>query len=155
MLEEKLVELLKEKGYFISTAESCTGGLIAATIINVAGASDVYKEGFITYANEAKRKYLGVKESTLNQFGAVSQETVLEMAEGCAKQTGAEVTVVTSGVAGPGGGTEELPVGSVWFCCYYNGTMRTEKQIFSGNRAAVRNKATEYAIKFVLDTIKD
>ena len=83
-MEEELVKVLKEKGLVISTAESCTGGLVAATIIDVPGASEVYREGFITYANEAKIKYLKVKKETLDEVGAVSEETVREMAQGCA-----------------------------------------------------------------------
>lgn len=155
MNEEKLVNLLMEKKLIISTAESCTGGLVAAQIINVAGSSAVYKEGFITYANEAKMKYLGVAAGTLEQFGAVSRETVVEMAKGCVKRTGADVSVVTSGVAGPGGGTADKPVGLVWFACFYRGKTEVRKKIFQGDRQAVRKAAAEYAIKFTLDTIEN
>ena len=153
-MEKELVKILKEKGLVISTAESCTGGLVAATIIDVPGASDVYREGFITYANEAKIKYLKVKKETLDEVGAVSEETVREMAKGCADETGADVTVVTSGIAGPGGGTVEKPVGTVWFACFYDGNVTAVKKIFSGNRFEIRKAAADYAIKFVLDIIK-
>lgn len=155
MYEEKLVELLTEKKLKISTAESCTGGLVAAEIINAAGASEVYSEGFITYADEAKMKYLGVKESTLKTYGAVSSQTVYEMAKGCAERTGADVTVVTSGVAGPAGGTEETPVGLVWFACFYKGEVIVKKERFSGDRMEVRTAAADYAVKLVLDVIKN
>lgn len=155
MYEEKLVNKLIEKNLTISTAESCTGGMIASEIINVAGASSVYAEGFITYANEAKMKYLGVKGETLEKYGAVSSETVYEMAEGCARNTGADVTVVTSGIAGPGGGTAEKPVGLVYFACFYQGNVAVRKEVFPGNRMEVRKAAADYAIKFVLDIIEN
>ncbi len=154
MYAEKLVNLLIEKKLKISTAESCTGGLVAAEIIRTAGASAVYSEGFITYADEAKMKYLGVKKSTLEAYGAVSRQTVYEMAQGCAEQTKADVTVVTSGVAGPAGGTEETPVGLVWFACFYKGKVTIKKELFSGNRTEIRTAAADYAVKLVLDVIK-
>ena len=155
MYEERLVELLTEKKLIISTAESCTGGMVASEIINVAGASEVYSEGFITYSNKAKIKYLGVKKDTLDKYGAVSSQTVYEMAEGCAANTGADITVVTSGFAGPAGGTEEMPVGLVYFACFYQGKVTVKKQIFSGDRMEVRKAASEYAIKFALDIIEN
>lgn len=155
MYEERLVELLTKKKLIISTAESCTGGMVASEIINVAGASEVYSEGFITYSNKAKMKYLGVKKDTLDKYGAVSSQTVYEMAEGCAVNTGADITVVTSGFAGPAGGTEKMPVGLVYFACFYQGKVTVEKQIFSGDRMEVRRAASEYAIKFALDIIKN
>lgn len=154
MCEEELVRLLGEKRWILSSAESCTGGMIAAAVINVSGASDVYREGFITYANEAKEKYLNVRHETIETYGVVSEETVREMALGCAKVTGADVTIVTSGIAGPGGGTAEKPVGLVWFACYFQGEVFTKMHIFSGNRLEVRTKATEFALLFALDIIK-
>lgn len=154
MYEEELVNLLIEKKMKISTAESCTGGLVAAELIRTAGASAVYSEGFITYADEAKMKYLGVKKSTLKEYGAVSRQTVYEMAQGCAEQTGADVTVVTSGVAGPTGGTEETPVGLVWFACFYKNEIMVKQKLFSGDRTEIRTAAADYAIKLVLNVIK-
>lgn len=154
-MEEELVEMLMGKGLVISTAESCTGGMVASKIINVSGVSQVYREGFITYANEAKMKYLGVRAETLEISGAVSEETVREMAAGCAANTGADVTIVTSGIAGPEGGTEEKPVGLVYFACYYNEKIVVKREIFKGSRMEVREQATEYVIKLALDTIKD
>jgi len=155
MYEEELVALLIEKKLKISTAESCTGGLVAGKIINAAGASAVYSEGFITYADEAKIKYLGVKKSTLETYGAVSRQTVYEMAQGCAEQSSADVTVVTSGVAGPAGGTKETPVGLVWFACFYNGEVIVKKEIFPGSRMEIRTAAADYAVKLVLNVIKN
>lgn len=154
MYEEELVRVLREKKWIISSAESCTGGMIASAIVNVAGASEVFKESFVTYANEAKEKYLNVRCETIETYGVVSEETVREMAEGCARATGADVTIVTSGVAGPGGGTAETPVGMVWFACYCRGNVYAKKQIFEGTRYEVRSKATDFALLFTLDIIE-
>lgn len=105
--EEKLVRLLAKKQMTITTAESCTGGLIAGTIVNVAGASDVLNEGYVTYSNEAKQRLVHVKAETLERFGAVSEETAREMAAGAAKAAGSDVAISATGIAGPGGGTKE------------------------------------------------
>ncbi|MBR6159030.1 MAG: nicotinamide-nucleotide amidohydrolase family protein, partial [Lachnospiraceae bacterium] len=110
-VEEIAVKLLAGCGYTVSTAESCTGGLVAGCIMNVPGASDVYNAGFITYSNEAKIKYLGVKRETLDKYGAVSEQTAREMAAGTAAAAEADVGLSTTGIAGPGGGTDEKPVG--------------------------------------------
>ena len=154
MVEEKLVQLLTEKKLKISTAESCTGGLIAAAIVNVPGASEVFEEGFVTYSNDAKSRHLGVKKQTLDQYGAVSEETVSEMAEGCAKRTGADITIVSSGIAGPGGGTEDKPVGLVYIAFYYKGKVYVFKNIFSGDREQVRRQAVAKAINNAVDIIQ-
>ena len=112
-LEEQLVNKLIENNLHISCAESCTGGLVASRIVNVANASKVFDASFVTYANEAKIKYLGVSPETIVKYGVVSEEVVLEMAAGVAKETGAQVGIAVSGIAGPGGGTEKKPVGMV------------------------------------------
>ncbi len=153
-MEEQLVNFLIEKGMTISTAESCTGGLIAGTIINVSGASAVFNEGFVTYSNEAKIKYLNVNESTLESFGAVSKETVIEMAKGCAKAANSRVSIVSSGIAGPDGGTKEKPVGLVYIACYVDGGIKVLKNVFIGNRQQVRNQAVNVAIELAIDMIK-
>ncbi len=111
---EKLVDILKEKGLFISSAESCTGGLFSAFITEVPGASDVFCETIVTYSNEAKMRELGVKAETLDSVGAVSEETAREMADGIRRRTGADIGVGITGIAGPGGGTPEKPVGTVY-----------------------------------------
>ena len=105
----EIVNLLAEKGLKVSTAESCTGGLLAGTIVNVPGASNVFGAGFITYSNDAKRKYLGVGKKTLKKYGAVSRECAKEMAKGVAKEAKADIGIATTGIAGPGGGTDEKP----------------------------------------------
>ena len=152
---EKLVQSLAEMGLTISTAESCTGGMVASTIIDVPGASDVYNEGFITYSNDAKMKYLNVSEEILENHGAVSEETVREMALGCRKATGSDVAVVTSGVAGPGGGTVEKPVGLVYIGCAYKDIVEVKAFRFEGDRTSVRKQATEEAIRMAMELIEN
>ncbi len=153
-MEEILVEKLIELGFTISTAESCTGGLVAATIVNVSGASSVFNEGFITYSNEAKQKHLNVKEDTLLKHGAVSEETVREMLIGCADNAKSDVAIATSGIAGPGGGTKEKPVGLVYIGCYVKGEIKVTKNIFSGDRTKVREQSVNKAIELAVDMLK-
>ena len=120
-LEEVVVDLLAERKLHVTTAESCTGGLIAGTLVNVAGASDVLNEGYVTYSNEAKERLIHVSHETLETYGAVSEQTAHEMAEGAAKAANADAALSATGIAGPGGGTEEKPVGLVYIGCYLNG----------------------------------
>ena len=148
-LEEKIIQKLQEKGYTLTTAESCTGGLLAGKILNVSGASAVYNEGHITYSNEAKERLLGVKQDTLQQFGAVSKETAAEMAKGAALSAKADVGLSTTGIAGPTGGTPEKPVGLVYVGCYYNGEVTVEECRFTGNREQNRNAAVEAALQLL------
>lgn len=153
-MEEELVEILTKKQYKITTAESCTGGLVAATIVNVSGASEVFQAGFVTYANEAKEKELGVKSETLQTYGAVSEKTAKEMAIGCASHAKAQVGISTTGIAGPGGGTAEKPVGLVYIGCAVRSNVYVEKNVFSGDRQQVRRQAADRAIGFALESIK-
>ena len=153
-MEEELVEILTKKQYKITTAESCTGGLVAATIVNVSGASEVFQAGFVTYANEAKEKELGVKSETLQTYGAVSEKTAKEMAIGCAAHAKAQVGISTTGIAGPGGGTTEKPVGLVYIGCAVRSNVYVEKNVFSGDRQQVRRQAADRAIGFALECIK-
>lgn len=153
-MEEELVEILTKKQYKITTAESCTGGLVAATIVNVSGASEVFQAGFVTYANEAKEKELGVKSETLQTYGAVSEKTAKEMAIGCAAHAKAQVGISTTGIAGPGGGTAEKPVGLVYIGCAVRSNVYVEKNVFSGDRQQVRKQAADRAIGFALECIK-
>ena len=148
-IEERVIALLKEKKYVISAAESCTGGLFLATLINVSGASDVIKEGFVTYAEEAKVKRLGVKSDTLATYTAVSEQTAKEMAEGLQVVTGADVAVSITGLAGPGGGTEEIPVGTVFVGCCCKEHVTVKKLQLQGDRFTIRQKAVEEALFLV------
>lgn len=150
-LEEQLVNKLIEKNWHIACAESCTGGLVASRIVNVANASRVLDVSFITYANEAKIKYLQVSPDTIEQHGVVSEEVVREMAAGVAKAAAAEVGIGISGIAGPSGGTDKKPVGMVCFGFYINGTITTRTMQFSApGRNEVRALSTDYALQTAL-----
>lgn len=145
-LEKAVVELLQANGLTITCGESCTGGLLSARLINVPGVSDTYKTGVITYSNKAKRKLLGVKKSTLQKYGAVSEQTAGEMAKGLVLLTKADVAVAVTGIAGPDGGTEEKPVGLVYIACSVKGMLTVRKYRFSGNRSKVRESAVSAAL---------
>lgn len=145
-LEEVVVKLLHQKKLTLSTAESCTGGLLTGRIVNVAGVSDVLKEGYITYANEAKMHLLGVREETLERFGAVSEQTAYEMVEGAAKAADTNTAIAITGIAGPDGGTPSKPVGLVYISCFVNGTVAVKECRFKGNRQKVREQSVTYAL---------
>lgn len=145
-LEERVAALLMQRRLTITTTESCTGGLLAGRLINAPGISEVYKEGYITYSNEAKEKLLHVSHDTLKQYGAVSEQTAQEMAEGAAAAAGADAALSTTGIAGPDGGTPEKPVGLVYIGCHVRGVTIVEGHIFAGERAQIRNMAAEAAL---------
>ena len=149
-LEMAVVRLLKKHELTVTTAESCTGGLLAARLVNVPGVSDVFREGFITYANRSKRKILDVSKSTLKKYGAVSEQTAKEMATGGVFATDADVCVAITGLAGPDGGTEEKPVGLVYIACYLREKVRVERYQFKGNR----NKIREQSVVKALDLLR-
>jgi nicotinamide-nucleotide amidase len=130
-MEEVIQRLLAGKGATVSTAESCTGGYIASSITNASGSSQVFHQGFVTYANEAKRDILGVPEETLEDFGAVSNETVIAMAEGCLRVSGADHAIAVSGIAGPTGGSDEKPVGTVHVAIASKGQETFAKRYFN------------------------
>lgn len=152
-LNEEVVSLLCEKKMKISAAESCTGGLFSALITNVSGASDILDECFVTYANEAKMKHLGVKAETLEAHGAVSMETAREMCEGLFERTNANVTVGITGIAGPGGGTKEKPVGLVYAGICINGKTVVLEMHHDGTREEVREKTCIEVLKNIKDRI--
>lgn len=145
-LEEVVVGLLKSNQYTLTTAESCTGGLLTGRLVNVSGVSDVLKEGFITYSNEAKMKYLGVRQETLKQFGAVSHETAEEMARGAAKAASSDAAIAITGIAGPEGGSEEKPVGLVYIACYVDKQVTVKECRLKGNREKVREQSVVNAL---------
>ena len=147
---EKVVEKLIEKRWTVSFAESCTGGMACARLVDVANASKVLNASFITYANEAKQSLLGVSAETLKTYGAVSEETAREMALGISRANNAQVGVAVSGIAGPGGGTEEKPVGTVCFGFAINGTIVTETKRFE---ATGRQNVRRSAVDFVFETL--
>lgn len=152
-LEEAVVDLLKEKNMTLSLAESCTGGAVAARIVNVPGASDALMCGYVTYTNRAKRKCLGVKKSTLNKEGAVSAKCAKEMAKGGAKAARTDVCLSVTGLAGPGGGTKETPVGTVFMGCTCAGKTTTREFHFTGNRSRIRGQAVAQALIFIRDSL--
>lgn len=152
-LEEAVVELLKEKQMTVTTAESCTGGLLAGRIMNVAGASSVYEEGYVTYANRAKEKLLGVAHETLETYGAVSPQTAREMAQGAAAAAGADAALSVTGIAGPDGGTKEKPVGLVYIGCCVGDSCRVEEFHFTGNRSKNRDYAVVRALTILREEL--
>lgn len=152
-LEEAVVRLLSENSLTLCTAESCTGGLVSARLVNVSGASDVFKCGHVTYSNKAKRRILGVKKSTLDEYTAVSAKVAGEMAKGARKSCKADVAVSVTGLAGPGGGTEQIPVGTVYIGCDVKGKVTVREYHFSGNRSKIRENAAAAALTLVRDGI--
>lgn len=153
-LATKLGALLRAKNWTVSCAESCTGGGVGYAITSVSGSSAWFNQGYLTYSNQAKQRLLGVSQHTLANYGAVSAETVIEMATGCATQSGANITVAISGIAGPDGGSADKPVGTVWFGFYQESDPSqvaqhciSEVQYFAGDRSQVRTQAVDFALQ--------
>ncbi|TIC87230.1 CinA family protein [Crenobacter intestini] len=142
----RLGDALRARKETVALAESCTGGLIAAALTDVAGSSDWFGWGFVSYANAAKQAMLGVRADTLAAFGAVSRETVLEMAGGARSRASADWAVAVSGIAGPGGGSPGKPVGTVWIAVAGPDGVAAECHLFAGDRAAVRAQTVEAAL---------
>ena len=141
-LEKKVVELIKKLGMNISTAESCTGGMIASRLIDVPGVSEIFKEGIVSYSNDAKMKRLGVKKETLEKYGAVSKETAKEMVMGL----DSDIAIATTGIAGPDGGTPEKPVGLVYIGIRVKNDIYVEKKFFNGDRMKIRERAVSQSL---------
>lgn len=154
-LEIQIGNLLRQKGLKLATAESCTGGLIGHRITDIPGSSDYYLGGVVAYAYEAKVAVLGVSWETLQAHGAVSRETVLEMARGARKLLGADLAVSVSGIAGPGGATPDKPVGTTWFGLSTAGGEWARIHRFPGDRAQNKADSAQAALQFVLDTLSD
>jgi nicotinamide-nucleotide amidase len=145
-----LLACLRQRGEMIATAESCTGGLIAGALTHVPGSSDVVDRGFVTYSNAAKTEMLEVPADLITLVGAVSQEVAAAMAEGALRRSHADVAISVTGVAGPGGGSAEKPVGLVWFGLARRGTATvTMRRVFSGDRTAVRAQTVAAAFALV------
>lgn len=153
-LPETVVEILAERKMTVSAGESCTGGMFAKMIVDVPGCSAILNESFVTYSNEAKRKYLGVKKETLDKYGAVSEDVAKEMAEGAAKNTGADIGVGITGIAGPDGGSEEKPVGLVYAAVCINGEMEVRRLNLCGNREKVRYSSALNAFDMIFKRLK-
>jgi len=147
----KVSETLKNSGARLVTAESCTGGGLSYLITSIAGCSLWFDRGFVTYSNSAKETCLGVGKKTLAEFGAVSEETVRAMAEGALRLSEADISIAITGIAGPDGGTQEKPVGTVWIASSRAGRgTRAEKYLFSGDRASVREQSIRAALELIL-----
>ena len=146
----RLADALQARGWYVATAESCTGGGIAAAITDMPGSSAWFDRGFVTYSNEAKQEMLGVSAETLRRFGAVSRETVREMASAAVARSRAGLSVAVSGIAGPGGGTPEKPVGTVWIAWAHEGEVDTRCEHFPGDRTAVRAATVDVALAGLL-----
>jgi nicotinamide-nucleotide amidase len=149
----ELVNILKERKLTLSTAESCTGGLIAKKITDVPGSSEIFTGGVVSYSNEMKMKWLGVQQDTLERYGAVSEQTVREMLIGIKRETTSDIAVAVSGIAGPSGGTFEKPVGTVFIGVSFGDKMVIEKHHFKGIRQKVREESAEQAREMILKLI--
>ena len=159
IIVNKIATSLIKANKKLTVAESCTGGWVAKVLTDVAGSSDWFERGFVTYSNQAKHEMLGVKESILEKHGAVSQETVAAMAEGALKNSHADFSLSLSGIAGSGGGSEDKPVGLVWFswAVKENNTLKvftSEKQVFEGDRESVRYQSVEYVLSELINILK-
>ncbi|MEH6394982.1 CinA family protein [Pseudoalteromonas sp.] len=152
-LAAQLGAILTDKRLWITSAESCTGGGVSYALTDTPGSSAYIDRAFVTYSNQAKQDLLGVSEQTLALYGAVSEQTVLQMAAGACKAAGADISVAVSGIAGPGGGSTEKPVGLVWFCIQIDDKQYPSQQLFAGDRAQVRLQAIVYSLKTIIEKI--
>jgi PncC family amidohydrolase len=153
-LEQRLGDLLRDRNLNLATAESCTGGLVSHRITNISGSSDYFPGGMVVYSYPAKANLLGVSWDTLNTFGAVSEEVVREMARGSRKIFDADLGISVSGVAGPGGGTNEKPVGTTWLGLSATDGEWTRHFIWKGNRDQNKYASSEAALQFVIDYLE-
>lgn len=154
-MEEYVVDILKRNHLHIATAESCTGGLVAATLINAAGVSEVLEESYITYSDRTKMKILGVAEDTLARFTAVSEETAGEMASGVCRIAGTEVGIAVTGIAGPDGGSAKFPVGLVYIGWNIKGHITVRRYEFPGDRQQVRAAAVSEALGVLVQLMEE
>lgn len=152
---KELVNKLIDKKLKITSAESCTGGLFASSITSISGSSHCFEGSFVTYSNEIKNKIINVKKETLANYGAVSKECVIEMAENSRKIMKSDISIAISGIAGPDGGSEDKPVGLVWICLSAKNYVKPYKNIFSGDRDKIRKLSIIFALDLVLDFIKN
>ena len=153
-LAKRIGIALEEYGFMLATAESCTGGQVAQVITSVSGSASWFERGFVTYSNLAKQEMLAVKAETLGKYGAVSEETAREMAEGALNHSHADVAVAVTGIAGPTGGTKNKPVGTVCFAWSQKGQKTsTSTQHFQDDRLNIRNQATRYLLATLIDFV--
>ena len=151
---EQLASALQRRGWMMATAESCTGGLIAARCTDLSGSSNWFERGFVTYSNAAKTELLGVPAALIAQHGAVSEAVACAMAQGAAERAPVQASVAVTGVAGPTGGSADKPVGTVWLAWCVDGQVSSERMVFAGDRAAVREATVRHALQGLLDRLK-
>lgn len=154
-LAQQLAQLLRQRGWMLASAESCTGGLIAAACTDLAGSSTWFERGYVTYSNAAKTELLGVATELLSQHGAVSEAVARAMVLGALAGARAEVALAVTGIAGPDGGSVDKPVGTVWFAWNINGRVHSQVQHFTGDRADVRAAATQHALSQLLAHLRE
>lgn len=152
-LENQIYDLLKKYHLTLTTAESATGGMIASRLINVSGISEFFTEGYVTYSDAAKVKMIGVDANLIDQYGVVSKEVAENMAFCAANVANADASISVTGVAGPGGGTKECPVGTVYIGCFFKGKVVVEHHLFEGDRQSVRTQATDQALELLLNCL--
>ncbi len=153
-MTHQLAQLLIDKHWQLATAESCTGGLVAKLLTDVAGSSEWFERGFVTYSNAAKTELLGVPAALIEQHGAVSEEVVRAMAEGALQHSHAQASLAITGIAGPSGGSAEKPVGLVWFAfAAKDRATQSVSKVFTGDRAAIREQAAEFALEQLINFI--
>jgi PncC family amidohydrolase len=143
---QNLYNICKEKQIFITTAESCTGGMIASSIVSIPGSSSIFNSSIVTYSNEAKTKFLKIPIELLNENGAVSKVIAEEMAKNVLKLMDAQMSIAVTGIAGPSGGTKDKPIGTVWICIGQKSNILSKKFLFIGNRLEIRQKTTIEAL---------
>lgn len=154
-LAADLAEKLLEMKLFLSTAESCTGGMISAACTDLAGSSNWFERGFVTYSNEAKTELLGVDATLIEAHGAVSEPVARAMAFGAIRHSKAQVSIAVTGIAGPTGGSTAKPVGTVWFGFSAQGSLHSEMMLFTGDRTAVREQTVAHALRRLLTLLSD
>ena len=152
---ERLAELLRQREWMLATAESCTGGMIAAACTDLAGSSEWFDRGFVTYSYEAKSDQLGVDAALIQAHGAVSEVVARAMAFGAVRHSRAQVGVAVTGIAGPGGATPDKPVGTVWFAFMIDGRLSSEMRRFDGDRAAVRRQTVDRALVRLVENLQE
>lgn len=154
-IEEQVFQLLKQHKISLSTAESATGGMIASMLVNVPGISEFFQEGYVTYSNDAKVKMIGVDRTLIDTYGVVSREVAENMAISAARTAVTDAALSVTGVAGPDGGTEDCPVGTVFIGCFFKGQTVVEHHIFVGNRQEVREAAAKRALLLLIEQMEE
>jgi nicotinamide-nucleotide amidase len=151
LIAKNLGIFLQQNQIKLVTAESCTGGGLAYAITAIPGSSNWFERGFVTYSNESKQELLGVNASTLEQYGAVSEQTAIEMAQGALQTSHADISMAITGIAGPDGGTTEKPVGTVWFAWGTTKKIQSQLKLFQGDRESIREQAIEFALQTLIE----